>query len=283
MSTGFHQTLSAVIPAAGLSSRMKDFKPLLPLGERTIIERVIDLFKTCRIMDIVVVTGHNREALEPVIQKAGALPVFNPDFQSGMLSSIQKGVSAIRPENAGFFLLPVDIPAIRPSTLDILIQKFNTARDRILIPFFNDSPGHPPLIPSRLMPDILKLSGGSTLRDLLLSQGDRAMPVKVYDRGILMDADDKNGYERALQKFSSLHIPDREECLALIRDLLPDCDGIRAHLDNVSLTALKIARALPGKVDPDLVTAAGLLHDIKRKEKKRRKILTMLTPLIKLK
>jgi len=267
MPAGPHKALSAVIPAAGFSSRMKAFKPLLPLGEKTIIEGVIDLFKAHQISDIVVVTGHHREVLEPVIKRAGARPVFNPDFQSGMLSSIQKGVGATRPENAGFFLLPVDIPALRPATIGTLIQHFDSAPDLILIPWFNGVAGHPPLIPARLKLEILSLSGDSTLRDLLLSQGDRTRPVRVYDRGALMDADDPEGYEKVLQKFSSLHIPDREECLALIKDLLPDCDGIRAHLADVSSIALKLAHALSGKVDPNLVMAAGLLHDIKRKEK----------------
>jgi putative nucleotidyltransferase with HDIG domain len=93
------------------------------------------------------------------------------------------------------------------------------------------------------------------------------MPVKVYDRGILMDADDKKGYEAVLRKFSCLHIPDKEECLSIINDILPDSDPIRTHLADVSFTALKIANSLSDKVDPDLVIAAGLLHDIKRKEK----------------
>ena len=263
MNTSPHKNLSAVIPAAGFSSRMKQFKPLLPLGDKTIIERVIDLFKAHQISDIIVVTGHNRNALEPVVEKAGALSVFNPDFESGMLSSIQKGVGATRPENAGFFLLPVDIPALRPSTIGTLIQNFD--KDQILLPCFNEATGHPPLIPSGLKADILNLSARSTLRDLLLSHPNRTIPV--YDRGILMDADDKNGYEAVLRKFLSLHIPDKEECLAIINDVLPDCEAIRTHLADVSLTALKLAHSLSGKVDPDLVIAAGLLHDIKRKEK----------------
>ncbi|MFA5904921.1 MAG: DVU_1551 family NTP transferase [Desulfobacula sp.] len=261
------QRLSAVIPAAGFSSRMKDFKPLLPFGDKTIVEQVIDLFKVNHITDIVVVTGHNHTEIEPFVRKAGALPVFNSDFESGMLSSIQKGVRNIRPENSGFFLLPVDIPAIRPSTVDVLIQKWAESEDQILIPYFDDMPGHPPLISSRLKPDILSLSNGSTLRDLLLSQTHRTIPIKVYDRGILMDADDKKGYEAVLRKFSCLHIPDKEECLAIINDILPENDPIRTHLADVSFTALKIANALSEKVDPDLVIAAGLLHDIKRMEK----------------
>lgn len=267
MNKSIHKRLSAVIPAAGFSCRMKDFKPLLPLGDKTIVEQVIDLFKANQITDIIVVTGHNHTELGPVVKKAGALPVFNPDFESGMLSSIQKGVRNIRPENSGFFLLPVDIPAIRPSTIKILIQKWAETEDQILIPYFDNIPGHPPLIPSRLKPNILKLSNGSTLRDLLLPQTDRTMPVKVYDRGILMDADDKKGYEAILQKFFSLYIPDKEECLAIINDILPDNDPIRTHLADVSFTALKLANSLSNKIDPDLVIAAGLLHDIKRMEK----------------
>ena len=267
MKPSIHKRLSAIIPAAGFSSRMEDFKPLLPFGDKTIVEQVIDLFKANQITDIIVVTGHNHTEIEPFVRKAGAMPVFNPNFESGMLSSIQKGVRNIRPENSGFFLLPVDIPAIRPSTIAALIQKWAEAEDQILIPYFDDTPGHPPLIPSRLKPDILSLSNGSTLRDLLLSQTHRTIPVKGYDRGILMDADDKKGYEAVLRKFSSLHIPDKEECLDIINDILPDNDPIRTHLADVSFTALKIANALSDKVDPDLVIAAGLLHDIKRMEK----------------
>ncbi len=267
MNNSIHKKLSAIIPAAGFSSRMKDFKPLLPFGDKTMVEQVMDLFKANRITDIVVVTGHNHAELDPVVRMAGAKPVFNPDFESGMLSSIQKGIRNIRPENAGFFLLPVDIPAIRPSTIDGLIQKFAESENQILIPYFDGTSGHPPLIPSRLKPDILSLSNGSTLRDLLLSQTNHTIPVKVYDRGVLMDADDKKGYEAALEKFSSLHIPDMEECLAIINDTLPENDPIRTHLADVSFTALKLANSLSDRVDPNLVIAAGLLHDIKRMEK----------------
>lgn len=264
MDSSLCKTLSAIIPAAGFSSRMKDFKPLLPFGGKTIAEHVIGLFKACGIENIVVVTGHNHDRLDPVVRNAGALPVFNPDFKSGMLSSIQKGVKNIRPENAGFFLLPVDIPAIRPSTIHAMIQKRAETGDQVLIPYFDNIPGHPPLIPSRMKPDILGLSNGSTLRDLF--QTNQPIPVNGYDRGILMDADDKEGYESVLNKFLSLHIPDKEECLAIINDFMPENQSIRRHLADVSFTALKIGNSLPD-TNPHLIIAAGLLHDIRKMEK----------------
>ena len=258
---------SAVILAAGFSSRMKDFKPLLPIGGTTMVEAAINLFKANQITDIVVVTGHNSGQLEPYVKNAGALPVFNPDFASGMLTSIQKGIKNIRPDHAGFFLLPVDIPAIRPSTVCRMIQAFQTTADHVIMPYFNDTPGHPPLIPHRFKKDILGLENGSTLRDVLLSTKTPVIPLKVCDRGVLMDADDKKGYKEVCQKLHAHQIPDKEECCSIIDEMLPNETGIRKHLADVSLTALKITHALTDKLNTDLVIAAAMLHDIKRKEK----------------
>ena len=259
--------ISAVILAAGFSSRMKRFKPLLPFGGKTIVEKVIELFKENQVTDIIVVTGHNAKQLEPFVEKTGALPVFNPDYKSGMLSSIQKGIKNIRSKNHGFFLLPVDIPAVRPSTINLMIQQFQKTKDHVIMPYFDDRSGHPPLIPSGLKIDILGLKNKSTLRDLLLSRDNRIMPLKVYDRGVLMDADDKKGYEQVCQKIQSLHIPDKKECLSIINELLPHKDNIQTHLADVLFAALKIVYALSDELNADLVTAGALLHDIMRMEK----------------
>jgi NDP-sugar pyrophosphorylase family protein len=61
---------------------MKAFKPLLPVGGKPMVQRCIDLFSDNGITDIVVVTGHLREQLEPVVRDAGACPVFHPGLQT---------------------------------------------------------------------------------------------------------------------------------------------------------------------------------------------------------
>ena len=261
-----NMNVSAVILAAGFSSRMKEFKPLLPFGGKTMVEKVIELFKENQVTDIIVVTGHNEKQLEPFVEKAGALPVFNPNYKSGMLSSIQKGIQHIRSESHGFFLLPVDIPAVRPSTINLMIQQFQKTKEHVIMPYFDDRSGHPPLIPSGLKIDILGLKNESTLRDLLFSRDNGIMPLKVYDRGVLMDADDKKGYEQVCQKIQSIHIPDKKECRSIINEVLPDKDDIQTHLADVSFAALKIAYALSDEINADLVTAGALLHDIMRME-----------------
>lgn len=259
--------ISAVILAAGFSSRMKAFKPLLPVGGKPMVRRVIDLFRDNGITDLVVVTGHNREQLEPVIRDAGACPVFHPGFASGMLGSVQQGVAHIRPGQAGFFLLPTDIPAIRTATVARMIQKFRSDPLGIIMPCFNGLSGHPPLLPCDLKDRILALEEPSTLRDLMASEKDRTETLALHDRGILMDADDPNGYRQVESKVASLDIPDREECLSIVDQELPEAHPIRGHLAQVAMTALKLAHAVSDPVNVDLVIAAALLHDIKRKEK----------------
>jgi len=270
--------LSAVIPAAGLSSRMHRFKPLLKFGDLPMIEVVIRLFQHCGIQDIIVVTGHNRSLLEPVIQKAGARHVFNQNFETGMLGSIQKGVAKVNRESQGFFLLPVDIPAIRATTIKILVSAFKNSNENIIIPGFNQTTGHPPLIPARLIPQILGMEKDSNLGELLLSQKKYLLTQPVHDRGTLLDADTRDAYCTLAEKYLHLDIPDKEECNSIIQSLLPGEDSIQSHLALVADVALKLARAietdldaekqdLPDILNKDLIQAAALLHDIKRKEK----------------
>ncbi|WP_022667340.1 DVU_1551 family NTP transferase [Desulfospira joergensenii] len=288
----FPENLSAVIPAAGLSSRMHRYKPLLKLGDSTMAKQVITLFQQSKIKDIIVVTGHNREKIEPLILGTGARPVFNPDYKAGgMLSSIQAGVRALPDPCTGFFLLPVDIPSIRPPTVRKLIESFSQNPDRIIIPEFDSKPGHPPLIPGWVIPKILSLDPGSNLGRLLSALGSRQKKTRVHDRGILMDADTPEAYNLVRKRFQRLNIPDREECMSLIlsefgtRPENESGGGIIPHLILVAETAVKIALAVmenpsgaeraeagpDGNPDPgldlNLIRAGALLHDIKKKEK----------------
>jgi len=148
-----------------------------------------------------------------------------------------------------------------------MLRQFQKTTDQIILPCFNGRSGHPPLIPKAFSTDILALKNESTLRDLLLSRDRMTTSLKVHDRGILMDADDKTGYEQVCQKRKSLSIPDREECLSIIDEVLPDTDDIRTHLADVSFAALKIVHALPDNLNADLVMAGAMLHDILRKTK----------------
>ncbi len=268
--------ISAVIPTAGLSTRMHKYKPLLKLGNLTILEHTIKLFNKCNIADIIVVTGHNREKIEPLIKKTGAKPVFNKDFKTGMFGSIKTGVKKIPSRSSGFFLLPVDIPLIRESTVKSLTERFKKNPKHIIIPEFNKEPGHPPLVPAWLIPEILDLKTSSNLGRLLLSHKNYHKRQIVHDQGILMDADNKKAYNDLKIRYQTIDIPDQKECRSIIHENLKGEKSIKAHVELVAKTAITLAREIqmqPSEnetskytLDMNLILAGALLHDIKRKE-----------------
>ncbi len=114
-----------------------------------------------------------------------------------------------------------------------------------------------PLLPCNLKDRILALKEPATLRDLMAAETDRTVTLAVHDRGILMDADDRDGYARVQNKARFLDIPDREECLSIVDQELPEEHPIRDHLAQVAMTALKLAHAVSDPANVDLVIAAA--------------------------
>ena len=93
---------SAVVAAAGLSSRMKAFKPLLPLADGTVIGAVITTLKRAGVDDIVVVTGYKADEMAVHLEKHEVRIVENKLYaESEMFDSIKLGPGVFsRPKNS---------------------------------------------------------------------------------------------------------------------------------------------------------------------------------------
>jgi CTP:molybdopterin cytidylyltransferase MocA len=188
---------SALILCAGRSSRMGAFKPLLPLGEETLIERAIRLFRGAGVADVTAVLGYQAEWVLPLLERHGVRPVLNDRYDEGMFSSLRVGVGSINQGCRAFFLLPVDIPFVRPETLLSLMDAFREGENDVCRPCFRGRYGHPPLIATALIPAIGEFDGMGGLRTLLARYRGRTADVAVEDPGILLDVDTRDDYEGA--------------------------------------------------------------------------------------
>src|SRR6266496_4207327 len=121
-------TFAALILAAGYSSRMGQFKPRLPLGNCSAVERVIDGFQAAGIRDVIVVTGHRAQELTAVLRSRRVRCVFNAQYHDGMYSSIVTGLRAIPPGTNACFVLPADVPLVRSSTIEALLAAFRNSK-----------------------------------------------------------------------------------------------------------------------------------------------------------
>lgn len=271
--SGFiQQIFAALILAAGAGVRLGRFKPLAELGGVPIVEHAIRLFQSVGVSDIIVVAGHRADELAPVATSLDVQVAVNQEYQRGMFSSIITGLNALPPNTAGFFLLPVDIPLVRPATLCRLIDHFTQNSPAVCYPTFQGERGHPPLISGELRKSILKWPEKGGLRDFLEKFEDQALEIPVADAGILYDMDTPQAHKWMQARFGHLSVPTIEECEALMTDVMKVPEPIRNHCRAVARVAAYLTDALNRTalnksdciIDPTLVQAAALVHDVAR-------------------
>jgi len=191
-----------------------------------------------------------------------------------MFSSICAGISRLPQELPGFFVLPVDIPLVRPATIRSLARTFEKGHHNILHPVYKTTRGHPPVIATALKPKILAWNSGGGLKACLDQFQDSTEAIAVPDRGILMDGDTQWDYEDLLAREAFYRLPSPEECLELLETIHPTDKKIIRHCRAVERTAaaltgavLKAKSPLSASLNPDLVSAGALLHDIAKGRK----------------
>jgi CTP:molybdopterin cytidylyltransferase MocA len=188
--------------AAGLSSRMGDFKPLLPLRGKTVIENTVDSMLAGGTKTVVVVVGYRGQELERLLcERYGSqvIVAWNRDYaQTDMLRSIQIGCGML-PACDGFFLLPGDMPLVRQSTFQKVLETWETGQFDMVFPTLEGRRKHPPLISAKMIPEILSFSGDGGLRQLWTRFEDRIGYVPVDDQGVEIDLDTPEDY-RSCQK-----------------------------------------------------------------------------------
>jgi Uncharacterized MobA-related protein len=268
--------LAAVILSAGKSSRLPRFKPLLDLGGGSFLARAAQLFREAGVQDILAVTGTRAGEVAAHAQTLGMQPVFNPDHEDGMFTSVRAGFTALSTlplasePIAGVFVLPVDIPLIRPATVRALVVAFHPADHEVLLPTYRGEPGHPPLIAAAAVPGILAWKGSGGLAGAL--SGLRCAHRAVADSQILFDVDDDAAAEEAERRLVRWPEPTPAEAEELMTLCGAGERGL-AHGRGVARAALLLARAInafraqggAGRgrlLDLELVEAAALVHDI---------------------
>ena len=264
-----NKSIAAIILAAGYSSRLGDFKPLLRLDGLTLVERAVALFQEAGVGRIVVVAGHRGDEVAAVAETAKADWVLNPGYDDGMFSSVTTGLTALGSTVEAFLMLPVDIPLVRPETVRRLLRAYPDHPGSILYPSFQGRRGHPPVIPMALAGDILAWPGQGGLKGCLARHQDRAVDLVVPDRNILFDVDTGTDAGELFRRWENRHIPTPEECQVILGEIHPVSPRILNHGRATARVATALAEEINqagGQVDIDLVRVGALLHDLAKGE-----------------
>lgn len=191
---------NGIILAAGLSSRMKIFKPLLKLKEKTMIECSVDSMFHAGVNQVVVVLGYRAEEVEALLRNkydcSRLLFIYNDKYaETDMLESVKIGISVLGTCDA-FYLLPGDMPAINPKTFIAVKEVMCSTHAMVAFPTIDGYRKHPPLISWKCIDYILNFDKGGGLREMWKQFEDQIGTVPVEDYGCMIDADTKADYNR---------------------------------------------------------------------------------------
>jgi CTP:molybdopterin cytidylyltransferase MocA len=243
---------------------MGRFKPLMNLGGKTVLERVVSLYRNAGIRDVRVVTGFRSAAIESALAARPVSVVHNPDYAKGMFSSVQAGVKTLSADSESFFVHPVDIPLVRPHTLKMLMVAFQEHPSTVVYALFDDIRGHPPLIRGKLKAAILSYDGNGGLRDLLRRFDSTALDVQVADQGVLLDLDTPDDFQCMATRLTTSARLTRQECQALMAKVQKLPGPLIDHCQCVAQVAETLANAVNnsgGTLDVRLIRSAALVHD----------------------
>ena len=188
--------VAAILLAAGRSSRMGAFKPLLPFGHKTVIECCVDHLHEAGIAEVVVVIGQRGEEVRRQLEHQQIRFAINSDSNSEMGVSIARGIEQVAESVKAVLIALVDQPAVLPETISFLIDEWRRTGARLVQPQHQGHGGHPVLIELVYREELLHLDPELGLRGLFNRHPDEVQRVPVDSPFVARDMDTWEDYLR---------------------------------------------------------------------------------------
>lgn len=205
--------IGAVILAAGTSSRLGRPKQLLKLGDKPVFRYAVDSALRSHLSPVVIVAGNQRNALERHLVNMDAQLKFNPDYQSGMASSLRVGIQALWEQVQAAVVFLSDQPLVPDLVVRDLVRTYLTNRNqgcRIVRPSYAGLPANPVLFDAELFEELQNLTGDTGARDLIRVHQSHLWTLAYADATWGLDVDTEEDWAQVQKAYASLnsHLPE---------------------------------------------------------------------------
>lgn len=193
-------THTAIVLAAGRSSRMGTLKGLLQWKGTTLFEHQLQNLRESVFSDIVVVLGYKAEAFIPIAKKYPIKIIINEQFYEGKCSSIISGVKTAVKSAETILITSVDQP-LQSLTINMLAESLVKRGSLIAVPSHQGKRGHPILFSAQLRNDLLSIKEERMgLRDVIQEHENFLLEVPVENDQIHLNLNNQDDYINALKK-----------------------------------------------------------------------------------
>ncbi|NIQ38629.1 MAG: NTP transferase domain-containing protein [Proteobacteria bacterium] len=189
--------ISAVVLAAGQSTRIGMNKLLLDLGGETVLERVVDALLASRVDRVIVVVGYEGERVRQRLRGRDVFVIHNPEYHEGMAASIREGLKHIDPGSHGVLIALGDQPLMSSGTIDQIVDAYRNTRKGIVCPTHRGKRGHPVIFNlKKYEKALLMLRGDIGGKKIIETHGDDLLEIAVDSPGVVSDIDLWEDYEK---------------------------------------------------------------------------------------
>ena len=187
--------IAAIVLAAGSSERMGESNKLLEqVDGHPLLAWVIDEILASAITNIFVVTGFEHKRVETALDDYPITPLYNPDFSTGIASSIRTGITNLPEGIGGVMVFLGDMPLISRNLIGELILRFDPPAGRsIIVPTYRGRRGNPILWSRDLFDKMRNLKGDRGARTLFKQHKKLIYELPVMTQSIIKDVDTPDG------------------------------------------------------------------------------------------
>jgi molybdenum cofactor cytidylyltransferase len=183
--------IAAIVLAAGRSTRMGAANKLLAaVAGRPMVAHVVEAALASGARPVLIVTGHQASEVRAALARLDVLFVENPDYATGLSSSLKAGIKAAPESAEGALVLLGDMPRISADHIDRLIAAFSAENSRcIVVPTHRGRRGNPVLWSSAFFAEMLQLEGDAGAKRLMAAHADDVREVDLGSDAIFADVD----------------------------------------------------------------------------------------------
>lgn len=189
--------VAAVILAAGDAKRMGQLKQLLPFNGQPMVRRVTEAVCTAGLAQTVAVVGAQADDVQRALAGLPVEIIVNEAWREGMSTSLRAGLRALRPDIRAVLVVLADQPALTPTLLRVLVDRYRATGAPLIAPFYHGRRGNPVLFDRSLLPELLAVTGDQGGREVIARHQEEMEQLKVDDPAVILDVDTAQDLEEA--------------------------------------------------------------------------------------
>ena len=196
--------VSAILSAAGASTRMGRPKPLLPWKGATLVERQVRCLTDAGCAEVVVVLGHRAGEVAPYVRGPSARFTVNPDYAQGKTTSIKAGLRAIAPDAGSILFLAVDQPRT-PEVVSAVIRSHLESGALITSPRHRGRGGHPLIFDATLKSELEAITEeGQGILEVYRRHQAQVNKTHIDDPIVRLDLNTPHEYDKAYELYGAI-------------------------------------------------------------------------------